>query len=57
MVVGNGENEYGEGIEVSLTDEQIKEYSEMFRYPLIYMTQEELVEAQAEEPDEGISQL
>ena len=57
MVVGNGENEYGEGIEVSLTDEQIKEYSEMFRYPLIYMTQEELAEAQAEEPDESISQI
>ena len=57
MVVGNGENEYGEGIEVSLTDEQIKEYSEMFRYPLIYMTQEELAEEQAEEPDEGISQI
>ena len=56
MVVGNGENEYGEGIEVSLTDEQIKEYSEMFRYPLIYLTKEELDEEQAEEQDEGISQ-
>ena len=57
MVVGNGENEYGEGIEVSLTDEQINEYSKMFRYPLIYMTQEELADNQAEEPDEGISQI
>ncbi len=56
MVVGNGENDYGEGIEVSLTDEQIKEYSEMFRYPLIYLTKEELAEEQAEEQDEGISQ-
>ena len=56
MVVGNGENEYGEGIEVSLTDEQIGKYSEMFRYPLIYMTQEELAEEQAEETAEGISQ-
>lgn len=57
MVVGNGENEYGEGIEVSLTDEQIGKYSEMFRYPLIYMTKEELTEEQTEEPDEGISQI
>ncbi|MBP3747409.1 MAG: DUF3849 domain-containing protein [Ruminococcus sp.] len=57
MVVGNGENECGEGIEVSLTDEQINEYSKMFRYPLIYMTQEELADNQAEEPDEGISQI
>ena len=56
MVVGNGENEYGEGIEVSLTDEQINEYSEMFRYPLIYMTKEELVKEHIEEPDDGISQ-
>ncbi|MCR4862252.1 MAG: DUF3849 domain-containing protein [Ruminococcus sp.] len=57
MVVGNGENECGEGIEVSLTDEQINEYSKMFRYPLIYMTQEELADNQTEEPDEGISQI
>ncbi len=56
MVVDNGENECGEGIEVSLIDEQINEYSKMFRYPLIYMTQEELADNQAEEPDEGISQ-
>lgn len=57
MVVGNGENEYGEGIEVSLTDAQIEKYSEIFRYPLIYMTKEELAEEQAEEPEEGISQI
>ena len=57
MVVGNGENKYHEGIEISLTDEQIERYSEMFRYPLIYMTKEELAENQAEEPDEGISQI
>lgn len=55
MVVGNGENEYGEGIEVSLTDEQVKEYSAMFRYPLVYLTNEEAAEMQ-EEPDEGITQ-
>ena len=55
MVVGNGENEYDEGIEVSLTDEQVKEYSAMFRYPLIYLTNEEAAEMQ-EEPDEGITQ-
>ena len=56
MVVGNGRNECGEGIEVSLSDEQINEYSKMFKYTLIYMTKEELAENQAEEPDEGISQ-
>lgn len=55
MVVGNGENEYGDGIEVSLTDEQVKEYSAMFRYPLVYLTNEEVAEMQ-EEPDEGITQ-
>ena len=55
MVVGNGENKYGEGIEVSLTDRQIEEYSGMFRYPLIYMTKEEIAENQAE-PEEDISQ-
>ena len=55
MVVGNGQNKFGEGIEVSLTDEQIEEYSEMFREPLVYMTKEELAENQAE-PEENISQ-
>jgi len=55
MVVGNGENKYGEGIEVSLTARQIEEYSEMFRDPLVYMTREELAEMQ-EEPDEEITQ-
>ena len=55
MVVGNGENKYGEGIEVSLTDRQIEEYSGMFRYPLVYMTNEEIAENQAE-PEEDISQ-
>lgn len=60
MVVGNGENRYGEGIEVSLTDQQAEKYSEMFRYPLIYMTSEELAEMQedvSDELDEGISQV
>lgn len=55
MVVGNGENSYGEGIEVSLTDEQIEEYSRMFRESLVYMTKEELSENQAE-PEEEITQ-
>ncbi|MEE5994421.1 MAG: YodL domain-containing protein [Oscillospiraceae bacterium] len=35
MIVGNGENEEGEGIETSLTDEQIEKFSEQFRYPLV----------------------
>jgi hypothetical protein len=60
MVVGNGENRYGEGIEVSLTDQQIAKYSEIFHTPLIYLTNEELAEMQGaevtEELDEGIAQ-
>ena len=57
MVVGNGENRYGEGIEVSLTDKQIREYTEMFRYPLIYMTNEEIagMQEETEEQAEDIS--
>ena len=56
MVIGNGVNSHGEMSDFSLTDEQIEDFSEMFKYPLIYMTKEELAENQAEEPDEGISQ-
>ena len=37
MIVGNGENEEGEGIEISLTDEQIEKFSEQFRYPLVHI--------------------
>ena len=57
MVIGNGVNSHGEMTDFSLTDDQIEYFSEMFKYPLIYMTKEELAEAQAEEPDEGISQI
>ena len=57
MVIGNGVNSHGEMTDFSLTDDQIEDFSEMFKYPLIYMTKEELAEAQAEEPDEGISQI
>ena len=60
LVVGNGRNEYGEGIEVSLTDEQIEKYSEIFHYPLIYLTNEEAAELSCENCEEsldtGISQ-
>ncbi len=56
MVVGNAENVHGEGIEVSLTDEQLDDYYEMFRVPLVYLTNAEIAGEQAEEPDEGISQ-
>ena len=56
MITGNGENRYGEGIEVSLTDEQIEEYTNMFRYPLIYMTNEELTEMQGETENEENSE-
>lgn len=56
MVVGNGENHEGECIEVSLSDEQIAEYSEMFRYPLIYMTREEFNENLDPEDIEELTQ-
>lgn len=53
MIVGNGENNEGEGIEVSMTDQQIDKYSEMFRQPLIYMTNEELAEMSCDEPEKA----
>ena len=56
MVIGNGVNSHGEMTDFSLTDDQIEDFSEMFKYPLIYLTKEELAEEQAEEPDESISQ-
>ena len=37
MIVGDGINDDGECVEVSLTDEQIEEFSEMFRYPVIIL--------------------
>ena len=35
LIVGDGVNEEGELISVSLTDEQVSRYTEEFRYPLI----------------------
>ena len=57
MVVGNGQNKFGEGIEVSLTDRQIEEYTEMFRDPLIYMTKEEIAENLADHDEEIIQEV
>ena len=48
MVIGNGVNSHGEMTDFSLTDDQIEDFSEMFKYPLIYLTKEELAEEQAE---------
>ena len=53
MIVGNGENEEGEGIEISLTDEQIQKFTEQFRYPLIYMRNQE--HSQSQEENESFS--
>lgn len=53
MVIGDGRNRFDEGIEISLTDEQISRYTEMFRCPLIYMTNEELAEMQEETEEQA----
>lgn len=37
LIVGDGVNDEGERISVSLTDAQIAQFSEDFRYPLIYV--------------------
>ena len=37
LVVGNSIDDEGEQITVSLTDEQIKQFTEQFRYPLILL--------------------
>lgn len=37
LIVGDGVNDEGERISVSLTDAQIEQFSEDFRYPLIYL--------------------
>ena len=49
MIVGNGENEEGEGIEISLTDAQIEKFTEQFHYPLIYMRNQEQVQEEESE--------
>lgn len=38
LVIGDGRNEYGEGIEVSLDSDQIERFSNMFHYPLVDIT-------------------
>lgn len=56
MIIGNGQNEYGEGIEVSLTDEQIEKYAEQFRYPVIYDPAHSAEQAEEETEDFSFSQ-
>ncbi|MBQ4466233.1 MAG: DUF3849 domain-containing protein [Oscillospiraceae bacterium] len=53
LIVGDGENDEGERISVSLTDEQMEQFSEQFRYPLIYLERGslELSEEEAEALD------
>lgn len=53
MIVGNGENEEGEGIETSLTEEQIEKFKEQFRYPLIYIPKQEQAQNEEEIEDFG----
>ena len=49
MIVGNGENEEGEGIETSLTDSQIEKFTEQFRYPLISISNPEQNQEESED--------
>ena len=49
MIVGNGENEEGEGIETSLTDSQIEKFTEQFRYPLIAISNPEQNQEESED--------
>ena len=49
MIVGNGENEEGEGIETSLTDSQIEKFTEQFRYPLIAISNLEQNQEESED--------
>lgn len=56
FVSGNYMNEYGEWDSCSLTDEQIKKYSEMFETPIIVLEQMQATEIEVENtPDEEMA--
>lgn len=55
-ISGNYQNEYGEWNSCSLTDDQIKKYSEMFETPIIVLEQIQATEIEVENtPDEEMS--
>ena len=55
-ISGNCLNEYGEWDSCSLTDEQIKKYSEMFETPIIVLEQMQATEIEVENtPDEEMA--
>ena len=56
FVSGNYMNEYGEWDSCSLTDDQIKKYSEMFETPIIVLEQMQATEIEVENtPDEEMA--
>ena len=57
FIVGDAENEAGEWIEVSLTEEQLEKYSKLFRYPLVDISDNAVVESLEESQDNDISQV
>ncbi|MBQ4465616.1 MAG: hypothetical protein II916_06615, partial [Oscillospiraceae bacterium] len=57
FIVGDAENEEGEWIEVSLTEEQLAKYSKLFRYPLVDISDNAVVESLEESQDIDISQV
>ena len=55
-ISGNYQNEYGEWDSCSLTDDQIKKYSEMFETPIIVLEQMQATEIEVENtPDEEMA--
>lgn len=55
-ISGNYRNEYGEWDSCSLTDDQIKKYSEMFETPIIVLEQMQATEIEVENtPDEEMA--
>ena len=55
-ISGNYRNEYGEWDSCSLTDDQIKKYSEMFEAPIIVLEQMQATEIEVENtPDEEMA--
>ena len=56
FIVGDAENEAGEWIEVSLTEEQLEKYGRMFAYPLMDISDNAVTEEPEESENIGISQ-
>ena len=51
FIVGDACNEYGEMVEVSLTDEQFNKYTAQFSYPLVDISDNEICHQESQEID------